>query len=196
MLSQIVRPLVQTQIRLLANSQKTRETLLETVSRWLSYLGVRACVTHLAPQSDKIHVCLSVSKPESCDASDWQKILQHLEQSPQTDEFSSDTYDRMSLSQQNKLARLLAYLIQAGTEQPSNWDEISPQLERLNLDKSILAGIKSALKVPQSPDQLLKGLEPDLAAIALPIAVSIVWLDRSINQKENSALMALLEAMK
>jgi hypothetical protein len=198
MLSQIVRPLVQTQIRLLANSQETRSTLIETIARWLGYLGVRARVTHLAPDCDRIQVCLTVGKPESCDATDWQKILQHLEQSPQTDKFSLDAYAQMSLSQQSKLARLLAYLIQAGTteQQPIDWDAISPQLESLNLDETILLGIKSALKVPQSPDQLLKGLDPDLAAIALPTAVSIAWLDRSINQEENSALMALLEAMK
>ena len=39
MLSQIVRPLVQTQVRLLANSQATQVTLTDTIAKWLSYLG-------------------------------------------------------------------------------------------------------------------------------------------------------------
>jgi hypothetical protein len=38
MLSKIVRPMVRTQIRLLANCQATRPTLIETISQWLSFL--------------------------------------------------------------------------------------------------------------------------------------------------------------
>ena len=51
MLSQIVRPLVQTQIKLLANSQGTQATLIETIVRWLSYLGIRAQVNTLKPDA-------------------------------------------------------------------------------------------------------------------------------------------------
>jgi hypothetical protein len=197
MLSQIVRPLVQTQIRLLANSQATRSTLTETISHWLGYLGVHASVTHLKPFSDQIQISLTVGKPECCEVTDWQKILDNLIRSSQKDDLPTAIYGQINLSQQTKLARLLAYLIQIGTSSEQvDWETIESQLQYLNLDESILLGIKSALKVPQSPDQLLKGLDPDLAAIALPTAVRIALLDRHINQQENSTLTTLLEAMK
>jgi hypothetical protein len=60
----------------------------------------------------------------------------------------------------------------------------------------MLLGIKSALKVPQSLDRLVEGLEPDLVAIALPQAVSIALLDRQVNAGEDDALTALLKVMK
>ena len=47
MLSQIVRPMVRTQIRLLANSQATHTTLVKTITQWLGFLGVQATVTQL-----------------------------------------------------------------------------------------------------------------------------------------------------
>jgi hypothetical protein len=78
MLSQIVRPLVHAQIRLLANSGVTRKSLIEIIAQWLGYLGVRAVVTHLESHSDQIQVSLSVSKPEGCDRHDWQQIICNL----------------------------------------------------------------------------------------------------------------------
>src|SRR5512146_1988465 len=78
MLSQIVRPMVQTQLRLLANSRATRSTLVSTVAQWLGFLGVRAQVSHLYAESGKIHVTLTVDKPEACDPCDWQQILENL----------------------------------------------------------------------------------------------------------------------
>ena len=47
MLSQIVRPMVNTQIRLLAKSKATKITLIKTIAKWLSFLGVEAQVTQL-----------------------------------------------------------------------------------------------------------------------------------------------------
>ncbi|XTZ10319.1 MAG: hypothetical protein ACQZ3N_09735, partial [cyanobacterium endosymbiont of Rhopalodia yunnanensis] len=97
---------------------------------------------------------------------------------------------------QLKLSRLLAYLIQVGIPKDKiDWHEVETQLSPLKLDKSILIRIKSALKVPQSPE-LLKKLDPDVAASAFPIAVRIAWLDKEINPHENNALSALLAAMK
>jgi hypothetical protein len=60
----------------------------------------------------------------------------------------------------------------------------------------MLLGVRSALKVPQSLDQLMEGLDPDIAAIALPKAVSIALLDRRVNASEDRALTALLQLMK
>jgi hypothetical protein len=42
----------------------------------------------------------------------------------------------------------------------------------------------------------MDGLDPDLAAIALPQAVSIALLDRQLNTHEDYALAALLKVMK
>jgi hypothetical protein len=78
MLSQIVRPLVHAQIRLLANSGVTRKSLIEIIAQWLGYLGVGAVVTHLESRSDQIQVSLIVNKPEGCDQHDWQQIIRNL----------------------------------------------------------------------------------------------------------------------
>jgi len=197
MLSQIVRPLVRTQIRLLANTQATRSTLISTIAQWLGYLGVQAQVTSLSASSGQIQVSLTVGKPESCESSDWQQILHNLNDASESSQSSETTYAQMTLKQQSKLQRLLAYLIQVGDpDNKVNWDTLYPQLKILNLDEDLLKGIKSALKVPQSLDQLLEGLDPDVAALALPKAVSIALLDRRVNAKEDSTLTALLSAMK
>jgi len=197
MLSQIVRPLVRTQIRLLANTQATRSTLISTIAQWLGYLGVQAQVTSLSANSRQIQVSLTVGKPESCESSDWQQILNNLNEPGENSQSSETTYAQMTPKQQSKLQRLLAYLVQVGDPDNSvNWDTLYPQLKTLNLDEDLLNGIKSALKVPQSLDQLLEGLDPDVAALALPKAVSIALLDRRVNAKEDSTLTALLSAMK
>ncbi|MDJ0730131.1 MAG: hypothetical protein QNJ33_09100 [Crocosphaera sp.] len=196
MLSQIVRPLVNTQVRLLANSQTTQTTLVETIARWLGYLGVDAKVTQLSPHNDRIHVALTVGKPDSCDAQDWTSILENL-RSPQSNDYNYlNTSDYAHELHQLQIARLLAYLIQiSDPQQEIAWSDIESQLIPLNLDVSILKGIQSAMKVPQSQD-LLEKLDPDVAASAFPIAVKIACLDQEINSHENHALSALLSAMK
>lgn len=197
MLSQIVRPMVHTQVRLLASCEATRSTLIKTVAQWLSFLGVQAQVTHLNAGADqKIRICLTVGKPEACDDRDWQEILYKLNQNELNSEVSKIT-PPITPKQETKLQRLLAYVIQVGDpDQPVNWEAIAPQLQALGINESMLLGIKSALKVPQSFDQLMDGIDPDLAAIALPQAVSIALLDRQVNAREDDALTALLKVMK
>ncbi|MEB3278736.1 MAG: hypothetical protein VKK42_07400 [Lyngbya sp.] len=200
MLTEIVRPLVRTQIRLLANSSSTRQTLVQTIGRWLSYLGVEAQVTQLESNCDQIQVALRVKKPQSCDVTDWQKIIDNIGNEaniPSTNATNGLTYEQISPKQQIKLQRLLAYMIQV--EQPDSemdWDRILPLLESLELAPELVAGIRSALKIPQSLDLLVEGLEPDVAAIALEKAVGIALLDRRVNPEEDRALSILLEAMK
>lgn len=198
MLSQIVRPLVQTQIRLLANSQATYPVLIETISRWLGYIGVQAKVTHLAPMSDQIQISLSVGKPDSCDKADWQKILTQLSQkvSSDTHQISHEVTQSTNLEEQMLVSRLLAYLIQVGNPDDNiDWETLKEQLIPLNLDETLTQGIKSALKVPQSSESLMKKLNPDLAAMALPMAVKIAMLDQQLNKEENTTLLALLKAL-
>jgi hypothetical protein len=197
MLSQIVRPMVRTQIRLLANSRATRSTLVTTIAQWLGFLGVRAQVKQLDTVSNRIQVSIIVDRPEACDEHDWEQILKNLQDK---DEFGSPVPTepaQISPQQQSKLQRLLAYMIQVGEPDTSpDWDTLYPQLQVLGFEESTMMGIKSALKVPQSLDRLMDGLDPDVAAIALSKAVSIALLDRQVNPSEDHALSALLNVMK
>jgi hypothetical protein len=197
MLSQLVRPMVRTQIRLLASSQATRSTLIATIAQWLGFLGVHAQVTQLEGGGDRIHVALTVGKPEACDRQDWEQILQNLRPSQAIDCVLPPTQASLTPKQQGKLQRLLAYVIQVGDhDQPIDWETFYPKLQAIGLEEPILSGIRSSLKVPQSLDQLLEGLDAEVAAIALPKAVSISLLDRGVNHHENHALSSLLQAMK
>ncbi|HEY9636955.1 MAG TPA: hypothetical protein V6D14_26375 [Coleofasciculaceae cyanobacterium] len=197
MLSQIVRPMVHTQVRLLASCEATRSTLIKTVAQWLGFLGVKAQVTHLEAGADhKIRISLIVGKPEACDDRDWQQIICKLNKNA-SDVNVSKVTPPITPKQESKLQRLLAYVIQVGDpDRPVNWEALAPQLQALGMNESMLLGIKSALKIPQSLEQLVEGLDPDLAAIALPQAVSIALLDRQLNTYEDDALAALLKVMK
>lgn len=190
MLSQIVRPLVDTQIRLLANSQATQKTLAQTISSWLGYLGVRTEVTQLIPNSDRISVSLTVGKPESCAQKDWQKILDNLTKS--SSDLPNAHSEEIEMAKLVQLSKLLAYIIQAGSSETElNWTIIENQLSPLNLDSTTLGAVRSALKVPQSLSAIDK-LDPDLAARAFPLAVKIAWMDNQITAGESEALKALL----
>lgn len=196
MLSQIVRPMVRTQIRLLANSQATYSTLVTTIAQWLGFLGVQANVTQLQTNAHRIQLSLTVGKPEACDEGDWEKILHNLDQGS-ADASVQVTSPTLSSQQERKLQRLLAYIIQVGNPSGSvEWDALYPQLRILGFDDNTLAGIRAALKVPQSFEYLMEGLDADVAAIALSKAVGIALLDRQVNPGEDRALSALLEVMK
>lgn len=195
MLSQIVRPMVRTQVRLLANTQATYSTLVTTIAQWLGFLGVQANVTQLNANSNRIQLSLIVGKPEACDDCDWEKILHNLEQSKSDPEATQAT--ALNPQQERRLQRLLAYMIQVGhPDQTVEWEALMPQLQALGFQEDTLAGIRAALKVPQSLEQLMEGLDPDVAAIVLSKAVGIALLDRQVNSGEDQALSALLEAMK
>jgi hypothetical protein len=192
MLTQLVRPMLQTQIRLLANSQTTHPTLVSTVAQWLGFLGVQAQVTHLNADSGKIHISLSVGKPDACDPKDWQKILHNLTA-------TAGKLPVITPHQASQIQRLLAYVIQVGQPQGAtgpDWAEILPDLKALGLDEVTLQGIQSALQVPHQLEDLLAGLDADVAAIALPKAVSIAMLDRHVTPEEDQALSSLLQVMK
>lgn len=197
MLTHIVRPMVQTQVRLLANSRATRQTLTCTIAQWLGFLGVQAEVTELDTSSGKIHVSLTVSKPDACDTRDWQQILHNLNYKELDNPRSRNDATILPAHQQTKMQRLLAYVIQVGNPTTcSDWQSLHPELQALGLDDSTLHGIRAALKVPQALDDLLEELDPDVAAIALPKAISLAMMDRQVNPSEDQALLALLKAMK
>jgi hypothetical protein len=193
MLEKIVRPLVQTQIRLLANSEGTKTTLIETITRWLSYLGVIAQVRQLEPINDKIQVSLVVGKPASCDNGDWYKILNNLTHKSA----SKDILQEIGPDRQRKLARLIAYLVQVGHEENNiEWDKLESVFHDLNLNNQIIAEFRAAVKIQQSKDIIVGKIDADLAAIALPIIVKIALVDQKINQKENDAINSLLSLVE
>ena len=194
MLSQIVRPLVNPQIRLLAKSKTVRSTLNQTIAKWLGFLGVSAEVNSLEAAGDKIQVSITVSKPDTASDEDWQKILQNLNRSETEVEAAEPT--TIPSSQHSKYQRILAYALQTsyGNSNP-DWDRIYPQLQQLGIEESMLLGVRSALKVPQSIDRLTEDLDADVAAIALFQTANIAMLDRQINSQEYQVLYTLLEAM-
>lgn len=197
MLSQLVRPMVQTQIRLLAASRATRSTLVSTIAQWLGFLGVRAQVTRLDASSGKIQISMIVEQPDACDARDWQQILHNLDYAETEGDLVAPSAVDLTLKQQSRMQRLLAYLIQiSNPDQPIEWDTLCPKLQALGLDDTTLGGIKSALKIPQCLEDLVDGLDSEVAAIALPKAVSIAMLDRRVNSSEDRALTTLLNVMK
>ena len=136
MLTQIVRPMVRTQVRLLANSQATYATLVKTNAQWLSFLGVQASVTQLQANSQQIHLSLTVGRPESCDESDWEKILTNLNQS----NAEQVPHQALTPQQERKLQRLLAYMIQAGNPSGVNWDELAPAAANAGLQRRDAGG--------------------------------------------------------
>lgn len=196
MLSQIVRPMVNTQVRLLAKSKATRSTLVKTIARWLGFLGVEAKVTQLDTAGDKIKVSITVGKPDTSEDGDWQQILQNLNRStPETKELVNNSVSIPS-HQETKYQRILAYVIQmSNPDNATDWQQIYPQLQLLGLEESMLLGIKSALKVPQSLERLVKDLDADVAAVALSQTASIALFDRQVNPGEYQALQTLLQAM-
>lgn len=167
MLSQIVRPMVNTQIRLLAKSKATKITLIKTIAKWLGFLGVETQVTQLDTIGDKIQVSITVGQPKNSEDGDWQKILDNLGQD--TGETAGSSIEHSSLipaDQETKYQRILAYAIQMSNgDRKTDWSIVSPQLEALGLEEATLLGIKSALRVPQSIDRLVKNLDADVAAI-------------------------------
>ena len=193
MLSQIVRPMVNTQIRLLAKTKATKITLIQTIAKWLGFLGVEAKVTQLNTVGDKIQVSITVSQPENSENSDWQKILDNLSQDT---ELGTNHSASIPAEQKTKYQRILAYAIQMSNgDRPIDWTDIYPQLQGLGIDESIILGVKSALKVPQSIERLVTDLDADVAAIALTQTASIALLDHQINPDEYKVLQTLLDAM-
>ena len=196
MLSQIVRPMVNTQIRLLSKSKATRSTLIKTIAKWLGFLGVEARVTQLDAVGDKIQVSIVVGQPETSEDNDWQKILEHLSRDTSTTEAATDRLISIPAEQETKYQRILAYAIQMGDpERDIDWSTIHPHLQELGLDEPMVLGVKSALKVPQSIDRLVKDLDADVAAMALSQTASIALLDSQVNLGEYRVLQTLLKAM-
>ena len=196
MLSSIVRPMVNTQIKLLAKTQATRSTLVKIIAKWLGFLGVQAQVTHLDVAEGKIQVSLTVGQPEASDDEDWQSILQHLKNSKSLKEELEPELVKIPPQQTIKYQRLLAYAIQINDRDGFvHWESIYPKLQLLGLEESMLMGIKSALKVPQNIDRLVKDLDADVAALALSQTASIALFDRQVNPEEYRVLQTLIEVM-
>jgi hypothetical protein len=196
MLTQIVKPMVRTQLRLLANCQATRTTLISTICQWLGFLGVQAEVQQLNTTAGQIQVSLTVGKPEACDPQDWQHLLSKLKFDAHPAVLPM-TQATVTSQQQQTLIQLFTYLLQVGhPNEQLHWDGLQPKLQTLHFDDELITGIESTLKSPQSLDNLMDELDADIAAIALPKAVSLALMDRQVNDSENHVLNTLLKLTK
>ena len=198
MLTQLVRPLIRTQIKILANSKKAEGQLVTTIIRWLGYLGVHAEVKQLRSEGNQIQVSLSVGKPEQCSKEEWKQILESLKTSQSVQPVESEiTYHMMSEAQQLQACRLLAHIIQVGNPNAIHqWDSLQNQLVGLAIDAELLQGIHTALKVPQFLDSLLDNLETDVATFVLTRAFGIALIDKKINLDEESTLKSIYSALE
>ena len=196
MLSSILRPMVNTQIKLLAKSAATRSTLVNIIAKWLGFLGVQAQVTHLDTVGEKIQVSLTVSQPEASADEDWQSIVQNLKSSNSTTEELELKGSKIPPQQESKYQRILAYAIQISNQDASvDWEDVYPKLKLLGIEETMLVGIKSALKVPQDIDRLVKSLDADVAAITLSQIASIALFDQQVTPEESRVLQTLIETM-
>lgn len=197
MLVQLVRPLVRTQVQMLTQAQSAGAKLMGMVAQWLSYLGIQAEVTQLETTGDKIQVSLRVGKPEQCTETEWQQILDNLSQdSGGTANDSMVTYRAMTGSQQSKVHRLLASVLQAsGQDSLAEWHSLRSRLTAMGMEPAMVNGIQAALKAPMPMALLVEQLEPEVAAFVLSKAINIALIDRQINSAEDSALKTLLNAL-
>jgi len=198
MLTQLVRPLVRSQIQTLANSKVASGKLVNTISNWLGYLGVHAEVKQLQAQKNRIQVSLLVGKPEQCSEDEWQRILENLGTTGTVPPASVEkTCDTMSESQQRQAARLLAHIIQVGNADAlEQWEGLEQHLSELSMSAKLLQNIRAALKVPQQIDSILEKLEPEVTAFALSQAISIALIDNKISSDEDSALKSIYSALE
>jgi hypothetical protein len=197
MLVQLVRPLVRTQVQMLAQAQSASSKLVGMVSQWLGYLGIHAEVTQLQTSGNRIQVSLCVGKPEQCTEAEWQQILDNLNRDVDTTS-AVDTlaYSAMPLAQQSKVQRLLASILHASGQDPlADWPTLRSRLAAMGLEESLLTSIHSALKAPMPMALLVEQLEPEVAAFVLSKAIHIALLDQQISQAEDTALKALLNAV-
>ncbi|MEM9007887.1 MAG: hypothetical protein AAGE59_30790 [Cyanobacteria bacterium P01_F01_bin.86] len=198
MLARLVRPLVRTQIQLLAQTQSANSRLTGMVSQWLGYLGVQADVTQLNTDDGRIQISLAVCKPDQCSENEWCQILTNIERNNGTASNGAElTYGEMSRAQQSKVHRLLASVIRAGDKNAvQSWDSLQPRLAMMGMNETMLVNIKSAMKVPAMLDSLLEDLEPEVAAYVLSKAIGIALMDREINQDEDTVLKSIYRAIE
>ncbi|MEM6433389.1 MAG: hypothetical protein AAF773_05960 [Cyanobacteria bacterium P01_D01_bin.115] len=198
MLVQLVRPLVRSQIQMLARTPAADSKLTNMVAQWLGYLGVYAEVTRLETEGELIQVSLKVGRPEQCTETEWQSILDNLtHKGTAWREDTGLTYATMTPAQKGKVHRLLACVLQASNDNlVEDWDRVTGELAQLGLEASLLNELRSAIRVPTPMEVLIEDLQPDVAAFALSKAIGIALMDKHINEAEDGALKILLTALQ
>jgi hypothetical protein len=189
-LTQLVRPMVYTQTRLLAQSQEVRSTMVHMLVQWLGYLGVSANVTSVAADSGQIHVCLKVERPQTCEVEDWHTILDRIGQAAAGQVPSNLLSER----QHRDLEQLLVYLIRSGyAQEEQDWQIMQSQLQTFGIDERTLLSVRDSLSSSPSLNVVLDELDSDVAAIALPIAARIARVQHHMDEAEETVLDRLLQ---
>ncbi|MDJ0702294.1 MAG: hypothetical protein QNJ46_03355 [Leptolyngbyaceae cyanobacterium MO_188.B28] len=194
----VLRPLVNTKIQQLGQTSSIQSKLSSMVKEWmLNYVGIPAQVTRIGTDSDQIHICLTVGKPDYTDSDEWRQVIDNLRQSIDNAQSKPPTYRDITPDQQQQVHQILAHLIRSGSpDQDVLWETVYPHLRVIDPDESMLKGVKSALENPQIIDPCTEDLDPDVAEIALSQATKIAILHQHINLDVNSSLTVLLNAMK
>ena len=198
MLVQLVRPLVRSQIQMLARTPAADAKLTNMVAQWLGYLGVYAEVTRLETEGELIQVSLKVGRPAQCTETEWQSVLDNLTHKGKAwREDTGLTYATMTPAQKGKVHRLLACVLQASNDNlVEDWHQVSGELAQLGLEAALLNELRSAIRVPTPMEVLIEDLQPDVAAFALSKAIGIALMNKHINQAEDGALKILLNALQ
>lgn len=197
MLAHLVRPLVCSQLQMLAQTQSAGSKLVGMVSQWLGYLGVQAEVTRLRTEGERIQVSLHVAKPDQCSEDEWRQILNNVTHGGEIEGALPLTYATMPQSQKRKVHQLLGAVLEASGNHPADaWEQTRLRLLGVGIESSMVEQLRSAVRAPQSMEVLVQDLEPEVAAYVLSKAISITLFDRHINQAEDDALRALLEALE
>ena len=194
----VLRPLVNTKIRLLGQTRSIQSALRSMVKEWMwNYVGIPAQVTRIEAEADQIHICLTVGKPAYTDSGEWRQVIDNLHQSEDKTQSKPPTYRDITPDQQQQVHQILAHLIRSGSpDQDVLWETVYPHLRVIDPDESMLNGVKSALENPQIIDPCTDELDPDVAEIALSQATKIALLHQHINVDVNSSLTVLLNAMR
>jgi len=198
MLVQLVRPLVRSQIQMLAQTPSANAKLMGMIVQWLGYLGVKAEVTQLKTEGKLVQVSLKVARPEQCTEAEWQQILDNLtHESSLNAEDENLTYEGMTDAQRSKVHRLLACVLRASNDNLlDDWEQMKPQLMDIGINNAMLQEMRAAVRIPTPMSLLVQKVEPEVASFALSKAIAIALLDKHINQAEDDALKALLDALQ
>ncbi len=102
----------------------------------------------------------------------------------------SENYLETAIAQQTVMDQILVHMILARHPDKS-WEEISPELQALNLSPTSLEAIAQNIKSPQPLEQLLNQLNQDFAIPLLVQAYRIAKVDGEIKPKEQKVIEAI-----
>lgn len=102
----------------------------------------------------------------------------------------SDRYLQRAIDQQQIVDQILAQMLLASYPNKT-WQDIQPELERLQLSDRSIDQIAQNLRSPQPLDRLLAQLEPEFAAPLLAQCQHLAQIDRQLSPAEAEIMSAI-----